>query len=101
MPALPASSDWYWYSSPEAPFPFQFDRAHHGEGQLPVGLDPLGLGDQVDAGQVEGGDLGGHAVGHPVGQVDEPGVLGELGPELGVGESRAPGPGRRRWRPDG
>ena len=47
------------------------DRAHDGQGQLPVGLDPLGFGHQIDAGQVEGGDLVGRRVGHAVGQVHE------------------------------
>ena len=50
-PGRPAV-DWYWYSRPEVPVAVPSDRPHHRMGQLPVGLHPLGLGDQVDPGQV-------------------------------------------------
>ena len=37
VPALPARNDWYWYSSPEAPFPFQLTVPTTGRASWPSG----------------------------------------------------------------
>ena len=37
VPALPASNDWYWYSSPEAPLPFQLTVPTTGRASWPSG----------------------------------------------------------------
>ncbi len=95
-PGVPASSDWYWYSRPDVPLPFQSGRAHHRQGQLTDRLDPLRFGDQVDAREPQVGDRRRHRVGHPVGQVDEPGPLGELARSWPRGP-RAPARAQRRW----
>src|SRR5664280_2719786 len=36
-PALPARSDWYWYSSPDAPLPSQLTDPTTGEASRPLG----------------------------------------------------------------
>ena len=99
LPALPARSDWYWYSIPDVPAPFHPTVPTTGSASSPTGHDPLRLGHQVDAVQVHLGHLGGHRVGHPVGEVHEPAVLGQLGAEGGRRAGRGRAPGRRPPRP--
>ena len=47
VPALPARSDWYWYSRPEAPSPFQLTVPTTGRASWPSGWTRWGSGTRL------------------------------------------------------
>ena len=94
-PCRPAC-DWYWYSSPDVPCPFHPTVPTTGSASCPSGCTRCDSGTRLIPVRPSVVTSAATGVGHPVGEVDEAGRLGELA--TAAGRPGCPSTGARARR---